>query len=399
LKNFLKKLDIFGTIPSFILRVQEEAPKIGGEKMKKVFGLVLSIVFLFALGFPAPSFSQALRQEEEAVKEVVSGFLETHWQLLLNLNAPLENYYDLSSPQALESMRIEREKVEMRYLKPARDDGLIYTGVVVHQKIQSLSIVGDRAVVKTTVDVEYTSYFPKGPDTQTILSKEAGLEFEITLIKRGEKWKILKNDYLEIWERPDPWPNWHPAPDISSNSNKLNSPMQRINSNIKPNWYLYYNRSGAIQYTDTWWNSSNSKYVYFPDSDCANYVSQCCYEGGQALMAWRSPYVWWYNFTQPPSYSSSWTVAPDQAYHLSNNTDVDEMRGSFVSQPSQLQIGDIIYYDWNPIDHINHAAIVVQIVNGVPFVNAHSINQYHVHWNMGAAATYFFHVTDWFWVN
>lgn len=367
--------------------------------MKKVFGLVLSVALFFTLGFPAPSFSQASMQEEGAVKGVVTEFLETHWKLLLDINAPLEEYYDLYSPVALDSMKTEREKVKISYLNPAIAVDLVYTSVAVHEKVQSVSIVGDRATAKTSVDVEYTSYFPKGPDTRTILSKEAGLEFEITLIQRDGSWKILKNDYLEIWERPDPWPNWHPAPDIPSNSSKLPLPTQRINSDIRPNWYLYYNRSGAVQYADTWWNNSNSKYVYFPGSDCANYVSQCCYEGGHALMAWRSPYVWWYRFTQPPSYSSSWTVAPDQAYHLSMNTDVDEMRGSYVSQASQLQIGDIIYYDWYPVNYINHAAIVVQMVNGVPFVNAHSSNQYHVLWDMGAALTYFFHVTDWFWVN
>lgn len=367
--------------------------------MKKVFGLVLAFVFLSTLGFFSPSFSQVAGQEE-AVKEVVVGFLEAHWQLLLDPNVPLENYYDLSSPVALDSMKNEREKVEKRYLGPARSVGLVYTGVTVHPEIQSSSIVSDHAVVKTTVDVEYTSYFPQGPDTQTILSREAGLEFEIVLINRGGEWKIQQNNYLEIFERPDPWPNWHPASDASSDLCKLTSLTQRTNSDVKPSWYLYYNRSGVVQYADTWWDSHNSKYVYFPDADCANYVSQCCYEGGSAIMAWRSPFVWWYSFTQPPSYSNSWTVAPDQAYNLSNNTDVDEMRGTYVTQANQLQIGDIVYYDWYyPIDRINHAAIVVQTVNGVPFVNAHSLNQYHVLWDMGAAETYFLHVTDWFWLN
>lgn len=73
---------------------------------------------------------------------------------------------------------------------------------------------------------EYTSYFPKGPDTRIILSKEADREFESTLIPRDGSWKILKNDYLEIWERPDPWSNWHPAPDVS----KINSVLSQTGS-------------------------------------------------------------------------------------------------------------------------------------------------------------------------
>ena len=50
-----------------------------------------------------------------------------------------------------------------------------------------------------------------------------------------------------------------------------------------------YNRSGAIQYAAKWCNSYNPAWPYYDgtddNTDCANFVSQCMYEGGGIITA------------------------------------------------------------------------------------------------------------------
>lgn len=121
-------------------------------------------------------------------------------------------------------------------------------------------------------------------------------------------------------------------------------------------------------------------------------------------MAWRSPFVWWYDFhgtsnVWDDTWSTSWTVPQDQAYNLSRNADVDEMRGRYVDAASKLTLGDSIYYDFDGDGILDHSAIVVEIRNGEPYVNYHTNNTYHRHWNLGAVTTRFLQVTDWFWIN
>lgn len=169
-------------------------------------------------------------------------------------------------------------------------------------------------------------------------------------------------------------------------------------------WWRSYDRAGAVAYADQWWNSYNPKYRYFSGNDCANYVSQSFYEGGKARMAYKTPYVWWYDFKGTPStsddtWSYSWTGPHDQAYHLSRNLDVDEMRGTYVPSASELGLGDSIYYDFGGDGILDHSAIVVEIRNGVPYVNYHTNNTYHRHWDLGAAITRFLRVADSFWID
>ena len=53
------------------------------------------------------------------------------------------------------------------------------------------------------------------------------------------------------------------------------------------------NRTGAIEYTEKWYDSHNPDYVNYDEGeyqvDCTNFVSQCWHEGGGIDM---SPLVW-----------------------------------------------------------------------------------------------------------
>jgi hypothetical protein len=334
---------------------------------------------------------------EAAIREYVIQALEARWNLLVDPGTPLEDFY-YRDAQALAAR--ERERFERHYLQPARQAGFNYTGVELQVEFKSIKVEGATARVRVIVCVAYTSEYPNDP--RPIMTKEAGLEHVISLVYQGNRWYITADRYFDMFSKRGrrgpgvPLLNDGEVPDASSENE---SPEE-----VAPLWYHYYNRAGAVAYADKWWNSHNPKYRYFPGNDCANYVSQCFDDGGQALMAWRYPFVWWYDFhgtsnVWDDTWSTSWSVPHDQAYNLSRNTDVDEMRGSYVSSAGELDLGDSIYYDFGGDGILDHSAIVVEIRNGEPYVNYHTNPTYHRHWNLGAATTRFLHVTDWFWID
>jgi len=55
---------------------------------------------------------------------------------------------------------------------------------------------------------------------------------------------------------------------------------------IQPMAYFYYDRSAAATYANKWYNSFNSAYPNWHNSggDCANFVSQCLYAGGEKMV-------------------------------------------------------------------------------------------------------------------
>jgi len=339
-----------------------------------------------------------MKPDKVAIQERVVQALEARWNLLLDPKTPLETFYHPTSDTLAAT---ERERFERHYLQPAREAGFKYTGVELEAEIKSVEVAGDSAqVTVNVVDVTYTSAYPDDPSP--IVTKEAGLEHIISVVLQGNEWYIADDRYFDAFAKQGtkgldvPLLRDDEVSDASSEAN--------TSGGVVPCWYHYYNRSGAVNYADTWWNSSNPNYRYFSGNDCANYVSQCFDNGGQALMAWASPYIWWYNFhgtstVSDDTWSTSWSVPHDQAYNLSRNTDQNEMRGSYVSSAGQLALGDSIYYDFNDDGILDHSAIVVEFRSGESYVNYHTNNTYHRHWNLGAPTTRFLHVTDWFWIN
>lgn len=341
----------------------------------------------------AAPLSARTEAEEVAVKEVVMGSIEACWDLLLDLDFEVERYYDMSSPNSSRKLARERERLLRHYLEPASEAGFRYTGVTVTADFTEVKVEETEARVTLTVDVEYTSEYPGDPIP--IVTKEAGIEYTLQLVNRGGQWLVETSSYFDTFSKCG---SRSPVNGIVEETN-----LQPALKSAGIQWYHYYDRSGAVTYADTWWNRRNPRYRSF-SSDCANFVSQSFYEGGSALRAWIAPYVWWYNFNGTPStsddtWSSSWTVAHDQAYNLSRNTDVDEMRGTYVDSPGHLGLGDSVYYDFGGDGILDHSAIVVEIRNGQPYVNYHTTDTWHRHRNLNAVTTRFLRVTDWFWIN
>ena len=265
---------------------------------------------------------------EAAIRERVTQALEARWNLLVDPGTPLEDFYHQDA-QYLAAR--ERERFERHYLQPVQRVGIKYTSVELQVEFKSIKVEETTAQVEVIVDVAYMSEYPNDP--RPIMTREAGLEHVISLIYQDNQWYIMADQYFDMYSKQGGRSPGVPL--LNDDEVPSASPEDETPAGVVPLWYHYYNRAGAVAYADTWWNSHNPKYRYFPVNDCTNYVSQCFDDRGQALMAWRSPFVWWYDFhgtsdVGDDTYETSWAVPHDQAYNLSRNTDVDEMRGSYV---------------------------------------------------------------------
>lgn len=145
----------------------------------------------------------------------------------------------------------------------------------------------------------------------------------------------------------------------------------------EPEWRSgLYDRIRAVRYADAWWDGTNPRYPRFSD-DCTNFVSQCLFAGG--LPMWGEPdraAGWWFQFGPKPIWSYSWSTA-----HALYLVLTSAFGGRVVSDPSELKIGDVIFYDWNGEGIYHHTTIVTDFdAMGEPLVNAHTIDSYHRPW-------------------
>jgi hypothetical protein len=160
-----------------------------------------------------------------------------------------------------------------------------------------------------------------------------------------------------------------------------------------------YDRAAAVAYADRWTTESDStgishngsKYnpAYYDyasnggPGDCTPYASQCLRAGGY-------PYLtsWFYDAAHPFSSAPAW---------YNNNPQRTYLTGRYldkVGAVSDLQKGDLIYYDWNSDGYLDHTAVYVGIYNGVRCVDAHTSDHRHHAWNLGAGKYYFYSVRD-----
>lgn len=144
----------------------------------------------------------------------------------------------------------------------------------------------------------------------------------------------------------------------------------------------YYDRHKAVQYADRWWDQANPAYLEF-EVDCSNYISQCLF-AGEAPMHYtgKRDSGWWYKGRNNSQelWSFSWAVAQSlQGYMTSND---HGLRAKEVHKAENLELGDVISYDWNGDGRYRHSTIVTaKDANGMPLVNAHTTNSKHRYWS------------------
>lgn len=149
-----------------------------------------------------------------------------------------------------------------------------------------------------------------------------------------------------------------------------------------------YDRRKAVQYAERWWNDYNPQYRQFT-VDCTNYISQCLHAGGAPMRGFSNRSSgWWYNGN---SWSYSWSVAHSLRWYL--GTSKVGLRAQEVSDPMDLQLGDIICYDFEGDGRFNHNTIVTaKDAYGMPLVNAHTTNSRMRYWSYEDSSAYTEHI-------
>lgn len=149
---------------------------------------------------------------------------------------------------------------------------------------------------------------------------------------------------------------------------------------------LEYDRAAARAYADRYALRYNPTYARFT-GDCCNFVSQGARAGGMlmSLGDWTSG--WWYDKegTASPSddsYSWSWISCSRQiAFWLGTRID-------WVKSISDVEKGDVVYYDWTGDGSWDHVAILVGMNSAnQKVIDAHTTDHYRVWWKLGTSST------------
>ncbi|WP_249717631.1 amidase domain-containing protein [Paenibacillus sp. J45TS6] len=163
-----------------------------------------------------------------------------------------------------------------------------------------------------------------------------------------------------------------------------------------------YRREDAVAYADRWWDSGNPEFEEF-DVNCTNYISQCLFAGGAPInYTGRRESGWWYRgyVGGRELWSFSWAVSHSLQNYLAHAR--TGLTATLVDSPSELQLGDVIFYDWDGDGRYQHSTIVTGFdAGGMPLVNANTVSSRHRYWDYKdsyawtTATRYrFFHISD-----
>jgi hypothetical protein len=162
-----------------------------------------------------------------------------------------------------------------------------------------------------------------------------------------------------------------------------------------------YQRRKVQAYADRWWDHPNPEFIHF-QVDCTNYVSQCIFAGGAPMnYTGNRSTGWWYRDQGGKTdWSFSWSVANSLYWYLNNSR--NGLTAQRVQSPLDLDIGDVILYDWDGNGEYQHSTIVTAFDgNGMPLVNAHTSNSRHRYWDYRDSYAWsektayrFFHISD-----
>lgn len=156
-----------------------------------------------------------------------------------------------------------------------------------------------------------------------------------------------------------------------------------------------YNRAKAVAYAEAYWNTRNPAFPRFTD-DCTNFISQCLYAGGIPMIyTGNRGSGWW---VRGGNWSYSWAVA--HSLYLLLRSGKAPFFAVQVASPSQLELGDVICYDFDGDGRFQHNTIVVtKDAQGMPLVNAHTTDSRHRYWEYTDSTAYtpriryaFFHI-------
>lgn len=313
----------------------------------------------------------------------------------------LPGYYDLT--QNLGKWSFQHEVKRLNYFNDwSSQRGMNFINVESIPKVRNITTTkrGLRLLVDEYYKFQYTY---KNDITPTTNIFGVGLIHSMELIKNEEKWVIYSDWYLDCFE--DALKSYRG--DLKNL--KLNTDQKTIYtlgncpktiSQLKVIPKGRYDKVKAVKYADRYcgipWANGNSskynkKYTNYTGNggNCTNYVSQSIgdSEGGGL----RFDSAWKY---EGESGTSAWVNADAFKNYLiysgrgqllgrgTFNQLISPLPGYPCGSIQKLDIGDLICYAKGR--DIDHFAIVTGFdCHGYPLVNTHTIDRYHVPWDLG----------------
>lgn len=227
-------------------------------------------------------------------------------------------------------------------------------------------------------------------------------EEQLTLCNQKGRWVVSHIEHEVPERKPIILGNW-PGDQHNSAVNKplLNSELLYPGIPTRPS---RYRREDAVAYADQWWNAGNPEFEEF-DVNCTNYISQCFFAGGAPInYTGKRESGWWYRgyVGGRELWSYSWAVSHSLENYLSHaRTGLIATR---VDSPDELELGDVIFYDWDGDGRFQHSTIVTGFdAGGMPLVNANTVSSRHRYWDYKDSYAWttetryrFFHIADTF---
>lgn len=275
----------------------------------------------------------------------------------------LECFYggNLEGEKEMERIQRGRDNLNFRNAKPIKCKTVI----------KNIKILSEN---KEQIDVILHNYFWKlYRIDHHFMEQEDEITHHISLKEQSGNWYIASDSVL--------------GKDQTSSANRLPEQeanlLEEIGDTDYSQWLTdrkEYNRAKVKRYAELWWNRYNPAYPKF-DVDCTNYVSQCLYEGGLVMeQTGQRNKGWWVQ--GKANWSFSWSVAHSLMNYLLGVNTKFPAKGKLKSTADELMVGDVICYDWDGNGNYQHNTVVVaKDPNGMPLVNAHTVNSRHRYWD------------------
>ena len=360
----------------------------------------------FAKDIAISTFSSVNSDKTEITKTLENIFKDRCSMFITKDITNLPNYFDTS--QALGKWSLAHEVKRLSYFNDwSTKRDMNFTKVESTSKVKK--ITSTKRGLRLLVDEYYKfEYIYRNDITPTKNIFGVSLTHSIELINNGGKWIIYSDWYLDCFE--DALKSY--SGEIKDTKLKVvKDPIYKLGKcpKIAPELKVVskgkYDKINAVKYADKYcgvpWASGNptkfnKKYKNYTGigGNCTNYVSQSIgdKEGGGL----RFDFVWncAYKKYGGAEGSSAWVNADAFKKYLTYsgrgkiigkgtfNELISPITGYPCGAMQKLDIGDLICYaKGNDIDHF---AIVTGFdSHGYPFVNTHTIERYHVPWDLG----------------
>lgn len=368
---------------------------IGGVSMKKILLFLSTIVMLSFLFTTSVVNAENITDMDQisVAKVQINTYLDALNHSLVD-DTIQKNIRDLidNSNITLSNYIAGRHSI---YSEWAKNNNVKFTNVSVN--IDNDNIKYDKGKIyanlstTTTVTYEYISGKGSGIPNTFKFSETHSLVLE----NRNGIYKVVEDNFYDPL-RPDLSEDHVNKKIFNYNvdSNIANNVLMNQKS-IIPNSYktVYYQTAAAAAYADKWTDNSgssgtphNPNYNYYPNNDCANFVSQCMGDSNAGNLPTDGT---WY------PYSLAWINADSLYNYIVNNRGwlraYSTSTSYLDSYAKQMKVGDLVFYRWSTSGSTkDHVSIVVAFDSaGNPLVDAHTNNRWHYPWSLYSSNTTF----------